>query len=409
MTCKTSTLLSSSLPAGDLLWSQIHEGKLGPLLYGSRLKIQDRTPPETWRAQFRHDYIRSSISHREYCQQVAHLLRAAHRSGIPVMVLRGTRLAETLYDDPAMRMYTDIDVLVRRIHLEEMKSLARSLGFHREPGSLSDSFFERNHYHLLYVSRTTGIPLEIHWSMAPPFSIQRIDYEEIFGRAQRKLIAGVPGLTPSPEDDLILQAVHLAKHASSLQGLYGSPLTSLCLKESLLLWMIDLDRFVAQHLDLDWDAVARRSRDWEVAGPVLAALKAAAEVLGTNIPRRPRHQLERAAYSSTLEHWVGRMSRAGDPLSRGVRWLHRRLLGSTAAVSLYPELARFLFPPRPWVIRHAPLRGSPIFLRRLVHTTRSLGHMARLAWSLAEQTVSRVVRRSHRPGAAVAERTAAQG
>ena len=99
MTCKTSFLLSSSLPAGDLLWSQIHEGKLGPLLYSSKLKIQDRTPSEAWRGQFRHDYIRSSISHCEYRQQVAHLLAAASARDIPVMVLRGTRLAEQLYGE----------------------------------------------------------------------------------------------------------------------------------------------------------------------------------------------------------------------------------------------------------------------------------------------------------------------
>ena len=410
MTCKTSFLLSSSLPRGDLLWSQIHEGKLGPLLYSSRLKIQDRTPSEAWRRQFRHDYIRSSISHREYRQQVAHLLEAASARDIPVMVLRGTRLAEKLYRDPAMRMYTDIDLLVRRTQLEQVKSLARELGFHRSPspGSLSDTFFERNHYHLLYVSRTTGIPLEVHWSMAPPFSIQRIDYEELFGRARQTRIAGVPGLMPSPEDDLILQAVHLNKHASSLQGLCGPRLTALCLKESLLPWMIDLDRFLALHPQLDWDAIARRSRSWEVAGPVLAALNTVAEVLGTGVPRPPRRELERAAYSGILEHMVGRLFRGRDPLSRGFRALHRRLLGSTAAVCLYPELTRFLFPPRAWVIRHAPLRGSPIFLRRLAHSARSFGHMARLAWSLAQQTVSRMVMRSRRPQAAVPDRTAAQ-
>lgn len=409
MTCKTSFLLSSSLPAGDLLWSQIHEGKLGPLLYSSKLKIQDRTPSEAWRGQFRHDYIRSSISHCEYRQQVAHLLAAASARDIPVMVLRGTRLAEQLYGDPGERMYTDIDLLVRRAQLDQVKSLARELGFHRASGSLSDTFFERNHYHLLYVSRTTGIPLEVHWAMAPPFSIQRIDYEDLFRRARPTRIAGVPGLMPSPEDDLILQAVHLSKHASSLQGLSGPQLTALCVKESLLLWMIDLDRFLALHPQLDWDAIAKRSRSWEVAGPVLAALNTVAEVLGTSIPRPPRRALERAAYSGTLEHMVGRMSRGQDPLSRGFRALHRKLLGSTAAICLYPELARFLFPPRAWVIRHAPLRGSPIFLRRLVHTARSSGHMARLAWSLAQQTVSRMVTRSRRPRATVPEHTAAQG
>jgi hypothetical protein len=409
VTCKTSFLLSSSLPRGDLLWSEIHEGKLGPLLYSSGLKIQDRTPSEAWRGQFRHDYIRSSISHGEYRQQVAHLLEAARARDIPMMVLRGTRLAEKLYDDPAVRMYTDIDVLVPRAQLKEMKSLARELGFYRAPGSLSDTFFERNHYHLVYVSPTTGIPLEVHWSLAPPFSIQRINYQELFGRAQQTSIAGVSGLTPAPEDDLILQAVHLTKHASSLQGLSGPRLTALCVKESLLPWMIDLDRFLALHPQLDWNAVADRSRSWEVAGPVLAALNTVAEVLGSGVPRPLRRELERAAYSGTLQHMVGRMSRGRDPLSRGFRALHRRLLGSTAAVCLYPELARFLVPPRAWVIRHAPLRGSPIFLRRLAHTARSIGHMARLSWSLAQQTVSRMVTRSPRPRAAVPERTAAQG
>lgn len=403
-------LLSSGLPHDDLLWQKIHEGKLGPLIYASALRFQDREPPSAWQSRFRSDYIHSLLSHREYRTQTATFLEAAAAREIPVIILRGTRIAESLYNDPALRMYTDIDALIPRQRLQETKALARELGFF-PPAGRDDSFFEQHHYHLCYTSRTNGIPLELHWALSPPFSLERIDYDDLFAQARHVEVAGVAALAPAPEDDLVMLASHLTRHATAMRPLPGPQLTGVCLDESLLAWMIDLDRFVARTPELDWDVVIRRAREWEISGPVVMALDTVAQVLGTPIPRPPRRELERTAHSRALESQVGRAVRAGNPPARGFRAIHRALLGSTAALCLYSDLARLLFPPNSWLQRHAPLPGAPSALRRVAHMGRAATQIARIGWSMMGQAIARVLNRPRHEPLPVAEtqRSTAQG
>jgi hypothetical protein len=306
------------------------------------------------------------------------------------MVLRGTRLAETLYDDPALRTYTDIDLLVQRQHLADVKTMARDLGYLPIAGEFQEEFFEHHHYHLRYESAMDGVPLEIHWSLDPPLSIHRIDYKGVFRRARPFRLGGAPALGPAPEDDLLLLTVHLAKHATCLRGLSGPGLTSLCLKESLLLWILDVERFLTRSTDLDWDAVVDRARSWEVAGPVVTALNLVAQVLGTAVPKAPRRELERAAHRGTAEQLLGRMARGEGPLSRRFRSMHGALLRSPGAFGLYriPEVMRYLFPPRRWAARHCPLPRWPLPIRRAAHTVRTAGQMGRLAGSVVHQAAS---------------------
>ncbi len=410
MTSKSVILLSSGLPPDDLLWSKIHEGKLGPLVYAHGLRFQDREPSLEWRRKFRQDYIRSLISHQEYRSQTAQFLEAAAARDLPVMILRGTRIAENLYDDPALRMYTDIDALIPKDRLPDAKQLARDLGFF-PPFDRDDGFFERHHYHLCYTSRTSGIPLEIHWALSPPFSLERIDYADLFSRARKIEVAGVPSLAPAVEDDLVLLAAHLTRHSSAMRPLPGPELTTVCLEESLLAWMMDLDRFVERYPQLDWDTVVNRAQSWEISGPVVMALDAVAQVLGTPVPRPPRRELERFAHSRALESLVGRAVRGTNPLSRGFRAVHRAALGSTGALCLYSDLARLVFPPSSWLRKHAPLAGAPLALRWVAHAVRSAGQIARLGTSLLFRAFSRVLVRHRHDRLPVAEtqRSAAQG
>ena len=51
---------------------------------------------------------------------------------IPVVVLKGAALATTLYPDPALRPLSDIDLLVRREHLDAAVQAVKSLGY-RQP------------------------------------------------------------------------------------------------------------------------------------------------------------------------------------------------------------------------------------------------------------------------------------
>ena len=402
-----STLLGSAgLPSDDRLWPILQRTKLAPLVYLSRLGVEGRVPPSSWRRQYRSDYLQSLVSHHHYMSATTGILNSVSAAGIPAMILRGPRVAELLYDDPGLRPYTDIDMLVPRAQLPDAKAVAMELGFQPPRHGFQDGFYERNHLHLRYTHVASGIPLEIHWSLDHPFSLHRIDYQALFRSAAAVPLGDAMTLSPAPEDDLLLLAVHLAKHAGAMAGLPGERLPAFCLERGLVLWMIDLDRLVRDRPGLDWDAVVRRAQAWEITGPVGCTLSALSTVLDTPIPEAPLRDLRKAGRPGLLERGTARLARGSGPLSRGFRHLSSRLSRSPAYFGLdrLSGLADYLLPPAAWSRRHAPLKRLPLALRRLAHLFGSMGRLARFAWDLAAQSTRMLTSRpGRRSRVAVAE------
>jgi hypothetical protein len=414
MACRTITLSDAGLPRGDRLWSALRRGKLGPMLYASRLRVGDAAPPDPWRRSFRQDYFTSLVSHHAYCAATSRILQEASARGLPALILRGTSVAEGLYDDPALRPYTDIDLLIPRARLAEAKELARELGYEAPNGSLPDSFFERHHLQLRFVAPDTGVPLELHWALDHPFTLYRVDYDSLVANALTGPIGGAEALRPTAEDRLIILALHLSKHASALQFLPADELPAHALERNLLLWMVDIYRLVDATDDpLDWDEVVRRAESWEVSGPVGTALQAVAQVLKAPIPAAPLAALVRAGgRPAILERGLARVFVGNGVGSRGLRRLSSRVVSSPALFNLerISGVGSFVFPSAGWVRRHGPWPGGPLPLRRVLQSGRSAMQLSRFFWDLGTRSAAAASRRfTGRSPAPAARRTPVQG
>jgi len=408
------TLSDTGLPRGDRLWSALQRGKLGPMLYASRLRIGDAGPPDPWRRSYRADYFTSLVSHHAYCAATSRILKETSARGLPALILRGTSVAESLYDDPALRPYTDIDLLVPLDRLAEAKEMAVDLGYQAPRGSLPDAFFERHHLQLRYVSPDTGVPLELHWALDHPFTPFRVDYDSLFANALTGSIGGVEALRPTPEDRLIILALHLAKHAAALQFLPDDELPAHALDRNLLLWMVDIYRLVESTDDpLDWDQVVRRADSWAVAGPVGGALAAVKKILKAPIPTAPLEALARAGGGpAILERGLARVFVGNGIASRGLRRLSSRVVSSPALFNLerISGVGSFVFPSAGWLRRHGPWPGGPLPLRGVLHSSRSAMQLGRFFWDLSTKSVAAASRRfTRRPPAPAARRTPVQG
>ena len=155
-----------------------------------------------WRACFL-EALRLSARRR---RQLAELLSAFAHSGLQVLPLKGAWLCETVYDDPAQRSMSDLDLLVHADDRDASHALFLGLGYTAATDTLHSPFANDQSY------RHPGHPLnvELHWHFgAEQFSdLPLPDISSIWDRSQLAVCCGHPVRILSPAD----QAAHLVQH-----------------------------------------------------------------------------------------------------------------------------------------------------------------------------------------------------
>lgn len=213
------------------------------------------------------------------------VLDALADAGVVALPLKGPVLAALLYPDPALRPFSDIDILVRRTEVPTaLRALARI-------GYALDARLRRLPVPtLLAVSSEVivhgpgGVQLDLHWEIAQRGYPFRFDPELLFHSIRPVEFDDrtVPGLTP--EALLVFLCVHGAKHGWSR-----------------LIWLADIARLAGAGFDepmaLDFAARAGCTR------PVLLGLLLALDLLDApvseSILERARKESDVAALART--------------------------------------------------------------------------------------------------------------
>jgi hypothetical protein len=212
------------------------------------------------------------------------VLERLDRTGIPVVVMRGLRAIEWIYKDAGARPFEDHDLLIRPGDDSGARSALTALGY----GEAAPGLFRR-----------ATVSIDLH---TDPIGARRrpsrarlfpIDVPALFRDADPGWVGGGPALLLTPEDDVLLLALHLVKHSFDR-----------------LIRTADLAHLVAERAAaLCWEAVrekAERARSLRIVGLALAA----SESLGVVAP--PVVRL--AEPESLFESLLLRQARALRPL-----------------------------------------------------------------------------------------------
>ncbi len=203
--------------------------KLRPLVFNALRRHGIEVDKES-RTYLRFAYLKEELRNnifRRICRDVLLLLA---RGDIPTIVLKGVALAETVYDNPALRHCHDIDLLLRDHHLNRAAELLRPLGFQEaDPkGGWGSKDCRLKH--------ESGLSLELH-SRLFVLDYSNRSLAEMWNRSEYRLIAGVQGRILSPADNLL----HVCGHA-----FYSA-------KRRSLRWVCDAWFLIDRYQDLDWD------------------------------------------------------------------------------------------------------------------------------------------------------------
>ncbi|MBN2202100.1 nucleotidyltransferase family protein [bacterium] len=226
-----------------------------------------------------------SIRHFHGISRILGILKSA---GIPVIVLKGAHLAESVYGDIALRPMGDLDLLLPADVIPEASERLLGAGFTPMNASASSWLewtadekqgFLRGAKHFFDLLHPVWrLKVDLHASLvrfSDPFTI---DDAALWTRAVAARVAGADTLVLAPADALLYLCLH-----TSVVHRYRFGLRPL----------VDLHETLRRHANnLDWTEASARAREWGAERSVWLTLRICRDLLGAPVPETALKQLE---------------------------------------------------------------------------------------------------------------------
>ena len=222
-------------------------------------KAKDSEATVAWRTLFLEALTQTLLRQR----QISGILSSFEAEHIDVVVMKGAWLGETVYDDPAMRTMSDLDLLIRETDCDACHRLLLNLGYAAARKTLHNPLA----YDQVYVHPDQTKLVELHWHVASDMipSIPRPDITAIWQNTTAADYRGHPVKALRPADQL----AHLVHHM--LHHRFAVPLRS----------YVDIALVVQKHGDdLSPRALNDASSRWKTGLGLPFVLRLTHELLG---------------------------------------------------------------------------------------------------------------------------------
>jgi hypothetical protein len=289
----------------------------------------------------------SRARHVVMTRVLAHVLQRCAGEGIAVIVLKGPVLAERVYPDPALRPFSDLDLLVPPADRVRMDGVLAALGHRRVADEHSWEFDLAFDGATLYES-PEGVRLDLHWALlTEPRFVWSAAGAEIWARSVPITVAGQPARGLGREDLLLYLAAHLAVH-HSLGGL-------------LRYWDVAL-LLERESEAIDWATLPTRAMRWRTRRALFFGLLGARALFDARVPEAVLAALRPRGLRAAL---LAALVRRGEP-ARLQRLEHLvTLLLVDRAGDLLGALRHAVWPSAGWMRAryNAPAAWRPALYR----------------------------------------------
>jgi hypothetical protein len=247
--------------------------------------------------------------------------------GIECVLVKGPLVSLLAYQDPAVRSYVDLDLLVRHADILSASRRMIELGFAPdlplnviEAGKIPGEYF--------FKRPGTSQIVELHTERTFRYYPRPMPLAALLARKRTVSLDGRGISALSLEDEFVLNCIHGAKHFWER-----------------LMWVADIAAIMARHPEIDWNCVRQASEDVGAGRMLRVALQLAQTVLGVPVPGPMTEEVRRDKTASQLcrkvESWLP--SAGYDPPILKERAIFRmRMRGGLAGVAY---LVRLSFSP----------------------------------------------------------------
>jgi Uncharacterised nucleotidyltransferase len=190
-----------------------------------------------------------------------------HRQ-LRVVPYKGPALAQSLYDDPGLRSFSDLDFLVSPTDFERAKQALAEIGYSpsTELPPAVERLWLRTGYERSFDGAAGKHLVELQWALLPKFYGIDFDVNDLLARAGRTIVGGCDVPYISPEDSLLVLCLHAAKHLWTR-----------------LIWLADIAETLRTQV-IDFSMVSARARELGVVRMLGVSFSLVRNVLRTALP-----------------------------------------------------------------------------------------------------------------------------
>lgn len=315
---------------------------VAPLMHWTfkRSKVETLNVPRAISSQLETAYYNNVALNQLLFTELGRILEALDEAVIPVIVLKGASLAETLYPDVALRPMSDLDLLVPRQHLVAAERSLQLLGYSKEHPYYSLRLNRRIGHHLNFKGGASGnVEVEIHWSLIAGDEDWRTPPISWFWEQTKEWEGRRPALIFTPTAQLLYLASHLTLQHS--------------VTEARLLWLYDINLLIRQNKDsLNWPELITQAQDYGWESAMYAALNKVEEYFNPSIPE-PILEVLAQTHDQRANYLVHRKT---QPTQTDITTSWNRLLSLSWPARLHyvivktfpsPDFIRWLYDPQP--------------------------------------------------------------
>ena len=335
--------LASSITDWDGLIARATKEKVAPFLHASLCRTVDGLPP-SFVEKAHTVYVMAAARAICFLSEVGPVLEALDKAHVRVAVIKGVRVAHTVYPDPGCRLFGDVDLVV---HPEDKNVLVRVL---REAGFVNEYMDYRERWkhdgwganQAVHFSRDS-FDLDVHLDPLEK-DVPSSDPDRYWRLARKADLGGVVATVFSLEYELCRACLHAHKHAYQALGL-----------------LVDVAELSARS-ELDWKEVLDICRTEGITASAYHSLSLARRFW----PELPLAEPLAALRPGRIRRWVLNTFWNGDRVvarCEGENYLRSFVFGLLARTPLRVRLGllwRWCFPERSYMAYRCGLsRCSP--------------------------------------------------
>lgn len=295
---KVKEILSHSLDWGIILDDAYYHRTMQLLYHCLEKSGQQNLVPQGILAILRMVYSIYKLRNKRYYKEARRVLESLQDARINYAVYKGIFSAEKVYRDVALKPFNDVDILINKKDKKKANNVFSKLGYtfeydqwrarerNQELEEADCEYGGQQEYegpdidpvmrYLDFGMSTRTFHFDVHYKLQYASSFWRIDEGSVLENAISTKLSGFDAFVPCYEDQLILLATHLYRHALSLEDQPG---------DFELFRFCDINETIRHFKDdIDWKRFVRSVKLSKAEIPVYYALYFTEKLFDRQVP-----------------------------------------------------------------------------------------------------------------------------
>ncbi|MBE9550049.1 MAG: nucleotidyltransferase family protein, partial [Proteobacteria bacterium] len=219
--------------------------------------------------------------------ELVQINRQLNGMGIKALAFKGPALAKIAYGDINQRQFSDLDIFIKRTDFRKVIPLMEAKGFQAlfpiEKFIYDKVMFEMNNDCGFY-KQQKNILVEFHWDFFRKLAISTDKFAP-WADTETIVIDQFEITTLKPETHLLYHSLHGSKHVWER-----------------LFWILDLDRFIRAHDNLEWDELLTKSSSMGAQKMFLLGIALAIKYFDTPVPAVINQRCQAAKFENVIAY-----------------------------------------------------------------------------------------------------------